>query len=84
MERVSRRYRLHFWGFENFGVVPDMVTMAKRVVERARHLGLLVGKSGCFWNTIRFAPPMCITRPDIDFLADCLDRCLTEAAGGAN
>lgn len=49
----------------------------KRLVEHLRSLGLLVGKSGNFWNTIRFAPPMCLTRADVDFLADCLDHGLT-------
>jgi alanine-glyoxylate transaminase/(R)-3-amino-2-methylpropionate-pyruvate transaminase len=53
-------------------------TETKRLVERAKQLGLLVAKSGAFWNTLRLAPPMCITRPDVDFLADCLDCCLSE------
>ncbi|HPM25335.1 MAG TPA: aminotransferase class III-fold pyridoxal phosphate-dependent enzyme, partial [Phycisphaerae bacterium] len=53
----------------------------KRVVELARQRGLLVAKSGCYWNTIRLAPPMCITKPDVDFLVDCLGACLAEVAG---
>ena len=50
----------------------------KQVVERAKELGLLLGKSGSLRNVIRLAPPMCISRDDIDFLSACLDRCLTE------
>lgn len=51
----------------------------KRVVELARERHLLVGKAGARWNVIRLAPPMCISRDDVAFLADCLDRCLTDA-----
>lgn len=51
---------------------------AKRLVERLRRRGLLVGKAGSSWNTIRFAPPMCVTRDDVDFVADCLDLSLGE------
>lgn len=51
---------------------------AGRVVERAKERGLLVGKSGAARNTIRLAPPMCLSRADVDFLADCLDACLSE------
>jgi alanine-glyoxylate transaminase/(R)-3-amino-2-methylpropionate-pyruvate transaminase len=50
--------------------------VTKRVVERVKGLGLLVGKSGGYWNTIRLAPPMCVREPDLDFLADCLDQAL--------
>jgi alanine-glyoxylate transaminase/(R)-3-amino-2-methylpropionate-pyruvate transaminase len=63
-------------------LVRDRVTQApataetRQLVELARQRGLLVGKAGGFWNVIRFAPPMCVTRPDIDFVADCLDECL--------
>ena len=31
-------------------------------------LGLLLGKGGLWGQTIRFAPPMCITQADADFL----------------
>jgi alanine-glyoxylate transaminase/(R)-3-amino-2-methylpropionate-pyruvate transaminase len=48
------------------------------VVERAKDRGLLVGKGGLYGNVIRIKPPMCITKPDCDFLADCLDECLDE------
>lgn len=55
---------------------------AKRLVELARDRQLLVGKAGCFWNTIRLAPPMCVTRNDVDFIAGVLDTCLSELSGG--
>ena len=47
-------------------------------VERAKDRGLLLGKGGLYGNVIRIKPPMCITKDDCDFLADCLDACLTE------
>ena len=52
----------------------------RRLVEALKTRGVLVGKSGCDWNTIRFAPPMCITKDDVDFLCACLDESLEEAA----
>ena len=47
------------------------------VVELAKERGLLVGKGGLCGNVIRIKPPMCITKADCAFLADCLDECLT-------
>ena len=43
------------------------------VLESAREMGLLVGKGGLRGQTIRFAPPMCITQADADFLLEVLD-----------
>jgi alanine-glyoxylate transaminase/(R)-3-amino-2-methylpropionate-pyruvate transaminase len=50
------------------------------VVEMAKDRGLLLGKGGLYGNVIRIKPPMCLTKADCDFLADCLDEGL-EAAG---
>jgi len=50
-----------------------------QAVENARELGLLLGKGGLWGQTIRFAPPMCITRADADFVLAVLD----EAIGAA-
>jgi alanine-glyoxylate transaminase/(R)-3-amino-2-methylpropionate-pyruvate transaminase len=47
-----------------------------QVVEQSRDLGLLLGKGGLWGQTIRFAPPMCITPADADFLLDVLDTSL--------
>ncbi|HEV3116448.1 MAG TPA: aspartate aminotransferase family protein [Gemmataceae bacterium] len=46
------------------------------VVELCKERGLLVGKGGLFGNVLRIKPPMCLTRDDADFLADCLDEVL--------
>ena len=46
------------------------------VVEKAKDRGLLVGKGGLYGNVIRIKPPMCLTKADCDFLADCLDECV--------
>jgi len=45
-----------------------------QVHEKARELGLLLGKGGLWGQTIRFAPPMCITEADADFLLAVLDE----------
>lgn len=50
------------------------------VFERAKDLGLLVGKGGLYGNVLRIKPPMCITKDDCDFLAECLDIALVDAA----
>jgi alanine-glyoxylate transaminase/(R)-3-amino-2-methylpropionate-pyruvate transaminase len=47
-----------------------------QAVENARELGLLVGKGGLWGQTIRFAPPMCITRADADFVVEVLDEAI--------
>lgn len=53
------------------------------VLELARERSLLLGRGGLFGNVLRIKPPMCLTRDDCDFLADCLDECLALAAAGA-
>jgi alanine-glyoxylate transaminase / (R)-3-amino-2-methylpropionate-pyruvate transaminase len=47
-----------------------------QAVENARELGLLLGKGGLWGQTIRFAPPMCITRADSDFIVAVLDEAI--------
>jgi alanine-glyoxylate transaminase/(R)-3-amino-2-methylpropionate-pyruvate transaminase len=44
------------------------------VVESCKDMGLLLGKGGLYGQTIRFSPPMCITRADADFLLEVLDH----------
>ena len=50
-----------------------------QVLENARERGPLLGKGGLWGQTVRFAPPMCITQGDADFLLDVLDRSLGAA-----
>lgn len=45
-----------------------------QVVETAKELGLLLGKGGLWGQTIRLAPPMCITQADADFLLAVFDE----------
>ncbi len=49
-------------------------TECAQVLEYARDLGLLIGKGGLWGQTIRFAPPMCITQADADFALAVLDE----------
>jgi alanine-glyoxylate transaminase / (R)-3-amino-2-methylpropionate-pyruvate transaminase len=46
------------------------------VFERAKDLGLLIGKGGLHTNTLRIKPPMCIKEADVDFLLEVLDTAL--------
>lgn len=48
------------------------------VWERARELGVLIGKGGLKGNVLRIKPPMCITMEDADFLLEVLDQALGE------
>ncbi|XP_046527593.1 alanine--glyoxylate aminotransferase 2, mitochondrial isoform X4 [Equus quagga] len=41
-----------------------------QIHEDCKHMGLLVGKSGVFSQTFRIAPPMCITKPEVDFAVE--------------
>lgn len=62
--------------------VKDRVTkepgreICAQVVENARERGLLLGKGGLWSQTIRIAPPMCITRADADFILAVLDEAI--------
>ena len=47
-----------------------------QAVENARELGLLLGKGGLWGQTIRFAPPMNITKADADLLLAVLDEAI--------
>ncbi len=40
-----------------------------------------IGKGGLFGNVLRIKPPMCLTRPDVDFMCQVLDIALGEANG---
>jgi len=55
-----------------------------QVLERARDLGLLLGKGGLRGNVIRIKPPMCLTGADADFLVEVLDAVLGEVEGGSS
>lgn len=44
-----------------------------QVLETCKDLGLLLGKGGLYGSVIRFAPPMCITQADADFMLEVFD-----------
>jgi alanine-glyoxylate transaminase/(R)-3-amino-2-methylpropionate-pyruvate transaminase len=52
---------------------------AATVVELAKERGLLLGKGGLHGNVLRIKPPMCLSKDDADFIADCLDEVLPMA-----
>src|ERR1700722_2783704 len=44
-----------------------------QVLETCKDLGLLLGKGGLYGSVIRFAPPMCVTTADADFMLEAFD-----------
>src|ERR1700730_8019497 len=48
------------------------------VMERARHNGLLIGKGGLYGNTLRLAPMLNTTKPDVDEAIKLLDKSFSE------
>ncbi|MFY9529412.1 MAG: aspartate aminotransferase family protein [Candidatus Acidiferrales bacterium] len=51
---------------------------ATQILERARDNGLLLGKGGLYANVIRMAPPMNITKADVDEGIRLLDKTFSE------
>jgi alanine-glyoxylate transaminase/(R)-3-amino-2-methylpropionate-pyruvate transaminase len=47
-------------------------------------MGLLLGKGGLRGSVIRFAPPMCITQADADFMLEVFDAAFSQLAKGAS
>ncbi len=51
---------------------------ATQVMERARQNGLLIGKGGLYGNTLRLAPMLNTTKPDVDEAIRLLDKSFSE------
>ncbi len=49
-----------------------------QVMDRLRHLGVLIGKGGLYGNVFRIKPPICLTTDDADFLIQAFDQALSE------
>ena len=49
-----------------------------QILEAARNNGLLVGKGGMYANVIRMAPPMNISKADVDEGIRLLDKSFSE------
>ncbi len=47
-----------------------------QVMETCKDLGLLLGKGGLYGSVIRFAPPMCLTQADADFMLEVFDAAI--------
>jgi 4-aminobutyrate aminotransferase-like enzyme len=52
-----------------------------QVMERARQNGLLIGKGGLYGNTLRLAPMLNTTKPDVDEAMKLLDKSFSEVEG---
>jgi alanine-glyoxylate transaminase/(R)-3-amino-2-methylpropionate-pyruvate transaminase len=44
-----------------------------QILETCREHGLLLGKGGLWGHVVRFAPPMCVTTADADFMLEVFD-----------
>lgn len=51
---------------------------ALQVLERAREMGLLLGRGGLYGNVLRIAPPMCLGEDDVRFALNVLDAVLSD------
>lgn len=52
------------------------------VLEDCREMSVLIGKGGLYGNVLRIKPPMCITKEDVDYALDVLDRAFARASAG--
>ncbi len=50
---------------------------AATIHQGAKERGLLIARGGIYGNVPRIKPPICITKPDPDFLVVCLDETLS-------
>ncbi len=47
------------------------------MLEGMKDRGVLIGRGGLYGNVLRLKPPLCITKPDVDFLIDRFDETLS-------
>ncbi|HEU4402280.1 MAG TPA: aspartate aminotransferase family protein [Candidatus Polarisedimenticolia bacterium] len=62
------------------GKTPDPKAVSA-VLEGTRRRGVLIGKGGLWGNVLRVAPPMTISRTEVDELLTALDGAFAEATG---
>ena len=55
-------------------------TQAAEIIEQCKQRHLLLGKGGLHANVLRIKPPLCITKDDAAYIADCLDEVLSGMA----
>ncbi|QUS54246.1 aminotransferase class III-fold pyridoxal phosphate-dependent enzyme [Pseudovibrio brasiliensis] len=53
--------------------------MAKRVANRAKDLGILMGTEGPYDNVLKMRPPMIFSKENADYLLDVLDQAMNES-----
>jgi alanine-glyoxylate transaminase/(R)-3-amino-2-methylpropionate-pyruvate transaminase len=53
---------------------------AGALVEKAKEMGLLIGKGGLSGNVVRITPPLIVSEADVDFALEVIDAALLEVA----
>ncbi|SDR12597.1 aminotransferase class III-fold pyridoxal phosphate-dependent enzyme [Pseudovibrio sp. Tun.PSC04-5.I4] len=53
--------------------------MARRIANRAKGLGILMGTEGPYDNVLKMRPPMIFSKENADYLLDVLDQAMTES-----
>lgn len=52
-------------------------TETAEILEKAREMGVLLGKGGLYGNVVRLKPPMCMSREDAEYLVHVLDEAIS-------
>jgi len=55
---------------------PIQIDKSNAIVEELRKRFVLAGKAGVFGNVLRFKPPMCINKQDVDYVVAALEDSL--------
>ena len=54
------------------------VTETAKIMEKTKENGFLIGKAGLFGNVLRIAPPLIISKADVDTGIEILDKSFDE------
>lgn len=50
-----------------------------RIWNRTKDYGVLFGSGGFYGNVLRVKPPMCITKENVDFATEALDKSIKDS-----
>jgi 4-aminobutyrate aminotransferase len=79
---VRGRGLMQAFEFVHPGGVKPHPEVAARLMEEARAAGLLIGRGGLYGNVVRIAPPLTVTREEVDEGAEMLATAFAKIAAG--